>query len=593
MISFVMLIGSLAFTQAEHAWNFNPETIHQFNLQEPLFADADFGHGLICNEENMPITIDSKKRLPVKDFTISAWVSIEEPLRWGGIIGCVQDDTDIEYGWVLGYNETQFTFGLSTTGADDGDGRLTYVHSDSKTYGYGTWHYVVATYDGESLRLYVDGVLCNKTTEQSGDILYNDSSPFVLGAYADANENHPLDGRLVQVSLQNQAISALDVARLFEERKELITLPAWSDTKLDWKVSPYLNWPTTNAMSVSFETTVPTTATVIATRDDGSHSVSMQSTLQPFHQLRLSDLEQNKKYFYVVHVTDSNGETITSEQLSFRTAPGVEDSFTFVAIGDTQSQADVAKRVSDLAYMHRPNLVVHAGDLVDTGTVKNDWTGHFFPAMQPLIGRVPFMPVLGNHEQDAKHYYDYMHLPEPEMYYSFNFGNAEFFMIDGNRTLHEGSKQLEWLEKALKQSVATWKFAVLHQPPYTSDSNDYGDTYLETSTRGDPNVRNIIALLEKNGVDICFSGHVHDYERTFPILDGKVIPTDEGGVVYVTTAGGGGYLEHFDPTNTWFGHKKANYHHLVYIAIHGNQLEFQAIDEHGNLFDVMTITKPH
>jgi hypothetical protein len=179
------------------------------------------------------------------------------------------------------------------------------------------------------------------------------------------------------------------------------------------------------------------------------------------------------------------------------------------------------------------------------------------------------------------------------MYYSFNFGNAEFFMIDGNRTLHEGSKQLEWLEKALKQSDATWKFAVLHQPPYTSDSNDYGDTYLETSTRGDPNVRNIIALLEKNGVDICFSGHVHDYERTFPILDGKVIPTDEGGVVYVTTAGGGGYLEHFDPTNTWFGHKKANYHHLVYIAIHGNQLEFQAIDEHGNLFDVMTITKPH
>jgi hypothetical protein len=65
----------------------------------------------------------------------------------------------------------------------------------------------------------------------------------------------------------------------------------------------------------------------------------------------------------------------------------------------------------------------------------------------------------------------------------------------------------------------------------------------------------------------------------------------EGGVMYVTTAGGGGYLEHFDPTNTWFGHKKANYHHLVYIAIHGNQLEFQAIDEHGGLFDVISIKK--
>ena len=136
-----------------------------------------------------------------------------------------------------------------------------------------------------------------------------------------------------------------------------------------------------------------------------------------------------------------------------------------------------------------------------------------------------------------------------------------------------------------------WKFAVLHQPPYTSDSDDYGDTYLSTSTRGDTNVQNIISLLEKYGVDICFSGHVHDYERTFPILEGEVTPMDQGGVMYVTTAGGGGHLEHFDPTNTWFGHKKANYHHLVYVAIHGNRLEFQAIDEHGRLFDVMTINK--
>jgi predicted phosphodiesterase len=317
----------------------------------------------------------------------------------------------------------------------------------------------------------------------------------------------------------------------------------------------------------------------------------MNSSQKRFHQFRLTGLKQNQKYFYVASVTDSNHESIASERLSFRTAPGVDDSYTFVAIGDTQSQADVVKRVSDLAYMHRPNLVVHAGDLVDTGTVKAHWTDHFFPAMQPLIGRVPFMPVLGNHEQDADHYYDYMDLPQPEMYYSFEFGNAEFFMIDGNRTLQDESEQLKWLESALKQSDSKWKFAVLHQPPYTSDSDDYGDTYLTISTRGDTNVQNIISLLEEYGVDICFSGHVHDYERTFPILKGKVTPMHQGGVTYVTTAGGGGYLEHFDPTNTWFGHKKVNCHHFVYIAVHGDQLEFQAIDEHGRLFDVMTIYK--
>ena len=591
MILLVLHISFLAFAQGGHVWNFESETIGQYKIQDATFAEADAGYGLVCNSKVMPVAIDSRHLLPIKDFTISAWVSIEEPRRWGGIIGCVQDDADVEYGWVLGYNETQFTFGLSTIGADDGDGLLTYLDSADHTYEFGVWHHVVATYDGKLLRLYVDGALSNETSVQSGNILYNGSSQFVLGAYVDENENHPLDGRLLMVSIDSEAITESEVVSMYEKRKELSVMPPWTDTALGWKVEPYLNWPTTNAMSVSFETTVPTTANLSCHREDGTNKTSMNSEKKRFHQLRITNLEKNQKYFYVVSATDSTGETIATEQLSFRTAPGADDSFTFVAIGDTQSQAEVVKRVADLAYMHRPNLVVHAGDLVSTGTVKADWTGHFFPSMQPLISRVPFMPVLGNHEQDAQFYYDYMDLPQPEMYYSFDFGNAEFFMIDGNRKLHEGSDQLEWLEDALKQSNATWKFAVLHQPPYTSDSNDYGDTYLTTSTRGDTNVQNIIALLEKFGVDICFSGHVHDYERTFPILQGEVTPMDQGGVMYVTTAGGGGYLEHFDPTNTWFGHKKANYHHLVYIAIHGDQLEFQAIDEHGRLFDVLTIKK--
>ena len=347
---------SLTLAQGGHVWNFQPETISQYNIQDATFAGADVGYGLICNSKVMPIAIESKDILPTKDFTVSAWVSIEEPRRWGGIIGCVQDDADVEYGWVLGYNEGQFTFGLSTTGADDGDGLLTYLDSDSQDYEFGIWHHVAATYNGETLRLYVDGVLSNETNEQSGDILYNESSRFVLGAYVDDNENHPLDGRLLMVSLDQRAATSSEVARMYAERKELSALPSWTDTTLDWEVEPYLNWPTTSAMSVSFETTVPATAKLTCVREDGTHSTSMDSDRFRFHQFRLTNLLENQKYFYIVSATDSNGETITSEQLSFRTAPGLDDSFTFVAIGDTQSQAEVVKRVSDLAYMHRPNL---------------------------------------------------------------------------------------------------------------------------------------------------------------------------------------------------------------------------------------------
>ena len=120
-----------------HVWNFNSETIAEHKIQDAKFAESDVGYGLICNSKCMPLTIDSKESLPVEHFTISAWVSIEEPRRWGGIVGCVQDDDQVEYGWVLGYNDTQFTFGLSTVGANDGDGLLTYLDSADHVYELG------------------------------------------------------------------------------------------------------------------------------------------------------------------------------------------------------------------------------------------------------------------------------------------------------------------------------------------------------------------------------------------------------------------------------------------------------------------------
>jgi len=602
------LIGAVVTADDGARWVFSPELADRgFSVStaalpaqlagEHGFGSDESGGGLVLDGKSTDLILasraaDVEDRLPDCALTIGAWVSIDTPQRWGGVIGCVQDDGEVEKGWILGYNDQHFTFGLSTVGADDGDGQLTYIAGERKPHEVGRWHHVVATYDGTECRVYVDGDLSSRSEVQSGDILYPEDSPFVVGAYRDSNEHFRHDGRLLEVRMLDRALSAEEVRAWYNERAKLSALDPWVDTKFDWLVLPYLNWPTTEAMTVSFESTVPAHASLEIWHETGSDRRTLQSDgLAMLHHFRVTGLRPNEKYFYRATLRDPKGEALQGELLSFRTAATRDRSFTFVAIGDTQAQPEVVKRVSDLAYMHRPNLVLLAGDLVGTGTVKSDWTGHFFPAMQPLIGRVPLMPVLGNHEQDARHYYEYMDLPAPEKYYSFTFGDAEFFMIDGNRKLHEGSEQLAWFERALAASTSKWKFAVLHQPPYTSDSDDYGNTLESTSHRGDPNVQNIITLLEKYAVDICFSGHVHDYERTFPIRDGRVTSYEEGGVVYVTTAGGGGHLEDFDPCNTWFGHKKARYHHLVYVAINGDHLEFQAIDQNGRLFDVFELRK--
>ena len=371
-----------------------------------------------------------------------------------------------------------------------------------------------------------------------------------------------------------------------------------TDTKLDWRVAPYLTWPRPDGVSVLAETTTPSHAELRVRAETETEWSTLESRASTLHEFALEDLDPDTKYFYSVVAQSAIGgrEQIdaASEVRSFRTAPlpdADHPALTFTVIGDTQTNGDVATRVSALAHEHRPDFVVHCGDLVETGGTRSDWTETFFPSVRPLIEHAPLVPVLGNHEQDAQLYYDYMALPEPERWYALRYGHAEFFMIDGNRSLEEQSVQLAWLDEALRASTATWRFAVLHQPPYTSDSNDYGETAEGPSTRGDMNARNIVRLLEEYEVDICFSGHVHDYERTFPIAGDAVVPYEEGGVIYVTAAGDGGSLEDFDGTNTWFGHKKMNRHHFVHVALHGDHLELQAMDEDGRLFDVLNLRK--
>ncbi len=556
-------------------------------------ADADPGLGLPGRATPFVVAprIDVlSESMPTSAISLEAWVAIDRPTRWGGFIGAIQDNGEAETGVLLGYEEARPSFALASAGVDDADGRLTYLAAP-QALELGRWHHVVGTYDGARMRLYLDGLQVAESDEQSGPIRFAGDEPLAIGGYLDRNEDHPLDGRLLEVAIEPRALGAAEVRRRFERRADLAALPPRLDTTLAWMVEPFLCWPTASAMSVVAEATAPCAMQVEVRDETGSFRRSwLQEQPAALHEFRLEGLAANTKYFYRVTATDGDS-TLDGGLKSFRTAGERGDPFTFVAIGDTQAQPAVVKRVADLAYETRPSLVVHAGDLVTTGSDKSHWVGHFFPNMRPLIERVALMPVLGNHEQDAKHYYDYMSLPPPERWYTFSYGDADFFMIDGNRSLAEQSEQLTWLESALEASDAPWKFAVLHQPPWTSDSDDYGDTYEAGSNRGDPNVRNIVALLERHGVDICFSGHVHDYERTFPMVAGDVVPWDEGGVIYVTTAGGGGHLEDFDPANTTFGHRKAHRHHFVYVAIHHGILEFQTMDEDGRLIDVMTLDK--
>jgi len=310
------------------------------------------------------------------------------------------------------------------------------------------------------------------------------------------------------------------------------------------------------------------------------------------HEVALKELKVQTNYFYRVSSMTMDGEKVASEIYSFQTAVRKDSPFAFVAMGDTKTYQERPERFEKIiahAWAERPNFVVNVGDVVDDGNNKEEWIEEYLGPAAELMRRVPTYVAIGNHEEDADWHYKYVAYPAPENYYSFDYGNSHFAMIDSNKKLSPNSAQYIWLEKDLAQSEAHWKFVCHHHPVYSSDEDDYGDAYRGKSALGDLNVRQLVPLYEKYGVDIVWYGHLHDYERTWPIKGGKV--NEKDGVIYIQAGGGGELLEDFAPTRSWFTAKVLRNWQYCLVTIHGRTLRMMAYDIDGRLYDYLELKK--
>ncbi|GAA5224732.1 hypothetical protein GCM10025777_53630 [Membranihabitans marinus] len=307
------------------------------------------------------------------------------------------------------------------------------------------------------------------------------------------------------------------------------------------------------------------------------------------HEVTLPNLEVETNYFYRVTSITEFGDTIRTGVLPFKTAVKKDSPYAFTVFSDSQSNPDIWGKVTKQALRDRPDFAVHGGDLVGLGYRKEEWVHDFFAPSHGFMKQIPMFTILGNHEHDAAYYYEYFKNPEPEHFYQFTYGNAEFFMIDTDQYQEPGTVMYHWLEHALARSTAKWKFIVHHHPPYSTEENDFGDTNYEKSTQGDDELKMLVPLYEKYGVDIVFYGHIHMYERTWPLLDNKV--DVKNGIHYINVGGSGGRLEEASPTRSWFTNKVRTTFHYAYVAVNDETLQYQAIDENGLLFDQFTLDK--
>lgn len=219
---------------------------------------------------------------------------------------------------------------------------------------------------------------------------------------------------------------------------------------------------------------------------------------------------------------------------TFRTAPpaGSAAAMTLVFAGD--SRGGLAKIQANMAYFQNiPALAwFFNGDMSPVGTQDewNDW----FTTLQPVLRRRPLMPVQGNHETLADHYYAQFALPVApglppalqEHAWSLDVGNVHVIGLDANSEVMVKG-QAPWLAADLQAAQSNpaieWIVATMHQSPYSACPVHGSTAYVQ---------KHWVPLFDKYGVDLVFSGHDHNYERTHPLAGNQVVGTSLG-VTYV------------------------------------------------------------
>ncbi|KAL9645070.1 hypothetical protein ABK040_004561 [Willaertia magna] len=205
-----------------------------------------------------------------------------------------------------------------------------------------------------------------------------------------------------------------------------------------------------------------------------------------------------------------------------------------------------------------PTFIYHVGDISYADAFPHQLglfqiaLNKYFDSLSNIMPYIPYMVLPGNHEYGPKafnsssnyeiNFASYNHryfmplrnnsLYQHNMWYSFEYGPITFISISTETSFENNffpfsvfnGNQLDWLEKTLQKvnrKVTPWVIVTGHRPIYTS-------MHGYSTQDGQPNgeckiIQNVFEnLLFKYNVDIYMSGHIHTYERSFPVYQSQI-----------------------------------------------------------------------
>lgn len=367
---------------------------------------------------------------------------------------------------------------------------------------------------------------------------------------------------------------------------------------------PYLQLASPNGITVAFRTDVQAVARVRygLTPQALTQSVTEVASSTE-HAVRLSSLTASTRYFYEIEL--DGVLAVGGPEYRFRThpMPGTIEGFRLFAWGDSgtggSGQFNVANRMANQVGDATLSLIL--GDIIYPDGEPQDYDPKFFRPYASLLRRQVIWPVVGNHDvhfdPTGGPWIDAYLTPannpaNTELYYSFDYGNAHFVVLDTHVNSYSASSaQLQWAAADLSASTATWKLVAFHVPPYT------GGTHLDSSS-----VKNsIVPMLERQGVDVVFAGHSHSYERTFLLSNNTIVQNDpstyvkatrDAGTLYIVsgTAGQSGSL--LNPNHPLMAFQAGNVLGTTVVDVAGDSLHGYFLKDDGSSLDLFSLHKP-
>ena len=332
-------------------------------------------------------------------------------------------------------------------------------------------------------------------------------------------------------------------------------------TNIVFTVGPYTQNTTNNSITILWETSTPTRCNIVEYGENTNYSYRVIGESNTKHHEITIYPSFSSGYYRVI------SDNLVSRNLRFKLA--TSNSFRCIIFGDSRGVWDNwlhAKRVADAINLEQPDIVIHGGDMVKNGWDNQQWMT-WLNLMKPLMQNTTLFTVIGNHEGNSNRYYELFSLPGNEKWYSFDYGNCHFIILDNYEPYNEHSDQYGWLKEDLESTSKPFKIVCMHEPLYCKGGHK---PRVDIREVWEP-------LFIEYNVNLVFQSHNHYYQRSNPI----------NGVIYIVTGGGGAPL--YNPEDASFINTSVKNYHYCVLDVSNDTINYSARYLNGTIFDELII----